>query len=109
METPETPPDQGTPDPPEPLHPDLPALLAAAAEAPPGWSRQVVPESRLDADLRLDECELARLAELLTERFGPAADLAGLRAGLGLAELEALTVADLQRELLPRPSAEAAR
>jgi len=83
------------------VRPELLALLAQAAGAPPGWAEQVTPESRLDADLLLDECELAVLAQLLRERFGDRADLAGLRAGLGLDALEALTVGDLERELLP--------
>lgn len=92
--------DREPPCPDGPLHPELLALLAEAAGAPPGWADRITPGSRLDADLLLDECELAALARLLRERFGPQADLAGLRAGLGLAALEALTVADLQK-LLP--------
>ncbi|WP_157849822.1 hypothetical protein [Streptomyces novaecaesareae] len=87
-----------------PLDPELVALVVEAAGAPPGWARRVTPGARLDGDLLLDEAELATLAELLRERFGPAADLAGLRAGLDLAALEALTVADLQR-LLPEEGA----
>ncbi|WP_188304087.1 hypothetical protein [Streptomyces sp. CBMA123] len=78
----------------------LAALLSEVAGAPPGWEHRLTPDARLDGDLLLDECELAELAARLTERFGPAADLAGLRARLDLAALEALTVADLQA-LLP--------
>ncbi|MEV7353896.1 hypothetical protein [Kitasatospora sp. NPDC091276] len=80
-----------------PLHPELAALLAEAAGAPPGWADRLAPDARLDGDLLLDEGELAALAGRLRERFGPAADLARLRAGLDLAALEALTVADLQK------------
>ncbi|MFD5461966.1 hypothetical protein ACFWIQ_03930 [Kitasatospora sp. NPDC127059] len=76
------------------------ALLAEVATAPPGWEHRLTPDARLDGDLLLDECELAELAARLPERFGPAADLAGLRSRLDLAALEALTVADLQA-LLP--------
>ncbi|MFD4655852.1 hypothetical protein ACFWP2_09475 [Kitasatospora sp. NPDC058444] len=83
-----------------PLNPELVALLVEVAGAPPGWARHVTPHARLDGDLLLDEDELAELAERLRERFGPEADLAALRAGLNLAALEALTVADVQR-LLP--------
>ncbi|MEU9073919.1 hypothetical protein ACFYUY_11635 [Kitasatospora sp. NPDC004745] len=78
----------------------LVALLVEAAGAPPGWAERLTPHARLDGDLLLDECELAALAAALRDRFGPAADLAGLRARLDLPGLEALTVADLQ-ELLP--------
>ncbi|MEU3568480.1 hypothetical protein AB0E96_08640 [Kitasatospora sp. NPDC036755] len=83
-----------------PLNQELVALLVEVAGAPPGWARHVTPGARLDADLLLDEDELAELAARLRERFGPEADLAALRAGLGLAALEALTVADVQR-LIP--------
>ncbi|WP_158844914.1 hypothetical protein [Streptomyces sp. NRRL WC-3742] len=83
-----------------PLHPELITLLAEAADAPPDWAEAITPQSRLDGDLLLDECELAALDALLRARFGPGADLAGLRSGLDLAALEALTVADLHR-LLP--------
>ncbi|RKT08810.1 hypothetical protein BX285_7177 [Streptomyces sp. 1114.5] len=95
------------PEPPDsapPLDPALVAIVVEVAGAPPGWARHVTPDARLDGDLLLDEVELAVLAERLRERFGPAVDLAGLRAGLGLAALEALTVADLQR-LLPEEGA----
>ncbi|MFD8753853.1 hypothetical protein ACFV0O_23170 [Kitasatospora sp. NPDC059577] len=88
----------------EPLDPELVALVVEVAGAPPGWARHVTPDARLDGDLLLDETELAALAGRLRERFGPAADLAALRAGLDLAGLEALTVADLQR-LLPEEGA----
>ncbi|MEU6237789.1 hypothetical protein [Kitasatospora sp. NPDC047058] len=87
--------------PPARVRPDLVELLVAAADAPPQWAALVTPQARLDADLMLDECELAALDALLTERFGSAAGPAALRAGLDLAGLEALTVADVQR-LLPR-------
>ncbi|MCX5214944.1 hypothetical protein OG689_37760 [Kitasatospora sp. NBC_00240] len=83
------------------VHPELVALLVAAAEAPPGWAASVTPQARLDGDLRLDECELAALAGLLRERFGAGADLAALRARLDLAGLESLTVGDLEQALLP--------
>lgn len=83
-----------------PLNPELIALLAEAACAPPGWAEAITPRSRLDGDLLLDECELAALDALLRRRFGPGAALTALRAGLDLAALEALTVADLHR-LLP--------
>jgi hypothetical protein len=88
------------------VRPELLALLAEAAGAPPDWAERITPGSRLDADLLLDECELAHLATLLRQRFGERADLAGLRAGLGLDALEALTVGDLERDLLP-PHADA--
>ncbi|MFJ8473354.1 hypothetical protein [Kitasatospora sp. NPDC094011] len=78
----------------------LTALLTEVAGAPPGWEQRLTPDARLDGDLLLDESELAELAVRLSERFGPAVDLAGLRAGLDLAGLEALTVADVQA-LLP--------
>ncbi|MFJ3220891.1 hypothetical protein ACIPLC_33835 [Kitasatospora sp. NPDC086801] len=87
-----------------PLHPELVALLVEAAGAPPGWADGLTPEARLDGDLLLDEGELAALAGRLRERFGPAADLARLRAGLDLAALEALTVADVQK-LIPEEGA----
>ncbi|WP_329493197.1 hypothetical protein [Kitasatospora herbaricolor] len=83
------------------VHPELVALLVGAAEAPPEWAASVTPQARLDGDLMLDECELAALAVLLRERFGPGADLAALRAGLDLAGLESLTVGALERALLP--------
>ena len=86
------------------MRPELLALLAEAAAAPPGWAERVSAESRLDADLLLDECELAALAVLLRRRFGDRADLAGLRAGLDLDGLAALTVGDLERQLLPQPA-----
>ncbi|MFI8455239.1 hypothetical protein [Kitasatospora sp. NPDC085464] len=95
------------PEPPSsavPLDPELVALVVEVAGAPPGWARHVTPDARLDGDLLLDEAELAALAGRLREHFGPAADLAALRAGLDLAGLEALTVADLQR-LLPEEGA----
>ncbi|MFG2916014.1 hypothetical protein ACGF0D_24400 [Kitasatospora sp. NPDC048298] len=87
-----------------PLSPALVSLLVEVAGAPPGWARQVTPDARLDGDLLLDEGELAELADRLRGRFGPAADLAALRAGLDLAALEALTVADVQR-LIPEECA----
>ncbi|MEU8510442.1 hypothetical protein AB0C76_02475 [Kitasatospora sp. NPDC048722] len=79
------------------VRPDLLALLAEAADAPPGWTARVTPDARLDGDLLLDETELAALAEGLRGRFGARADLAALRARLDLAALEALTVGDVQR------------
>ena len=82
------------------VRPELLALLAEAADAPPGWTDRVTPDSRLDADLLLDECELGALAALLHEHFGERADLPALRAALDLDGLEALTVGDLERELL---------
>ncbi|MCG6497863.1 hypothetical protein [Kitasatospora sp. A2-31] len=90
----------------DPVRPELVALLVEAADAPPGWAERVTPQARLDADLMLDEYELAALDALLVNRFGPSADLGRLRAGLDLAALEALTVADVQRLL---PAAEAGR
>ncbi|MER7757579.1 hypothetical protein [Kitasatospora sp. NPDC097643] len=87
----------------EALHPELVALVVQTSGAPPEWAARVTPDARLDGDLLLDECELAGLAEALRARFGPAADLAGLRAGLDLAALEALTVADVQRLLPEQP------
>ncbi len=101
METPDIPSDQ--------VRSELVELLVQTAEAPADWAALVTPQARLDADLLLDEYELARLAELLLARFGPRADLAALRAGLGLDALEALTVGDLERALLAGTSAEAAR
>lgn len=92
--------DREPPAPERPLNRSLAALLAEVADAPPGWADRLSPDARLDGDLLLDECELDELAVRLPERFGPAADLAGLRAGLDLAALEGLTVADLQA-LLP--------
>lgn len=89
-----------TSEPPRPVAPALVALLVRAAEATEEWAALVTPEARLDRDLKLDECELALLGQLLLENFGPSADLAALRARLDLDELEALTVADLQCELL---------
>jgi hypothetical protein len=83
------------------VRPELVALLVRAAAAADDWAASVTPSSRLDGDLLLDECELALLAQLLLARFGPTADLVALRAGLDLDRLEALTVGDLQRELLP--------
>ncbi|MFC1411633.1 hypothetical protein ACEZCY_20470 [Streptacidiphilus sp. N1-12] len=97
MEPPETPADL--------VRPVLVELLLEAAEAPQEWVELVTPQARLDADLLLDEYELDRLGGLLLARFGPAADLAGLRAGLDLDALEALTVGDLQRALLPQAAA----
>ncbi|MEV7773761.1 hypothetical protein [Kitasatospora sp. NPDC086791] len=94
----------GSPDAAGSSDPRLVALLVEVAGAPPGWAARVTPTARLDGDLLLDETELAALAALLRERFGPAADLAALRAGLDLAALEALTVADLRR-LLPEEDA----
>ncbi|QMU76569.1 hypothetical protein GXW83_13280 [Streptacidiphilus sp. PB12-B1b] len=82
-----------------PVRPDLVALLLTAAQAPPAWAARITTDARLDADLCLDETELALLAGLVRERFGPRADLAGLRAGLDLDGLIALTVGDLQRHL----------
>lgn len=84
------------------VRPELLALLAEAAGAPPGWADQVTAASRLDADLLLDECELAVLAGLLRARFGERADLVALRAELDLDALETLSVGDLERRLLPR-------
>ncbi|MFE6051351.1 hypothetical protein ACFQ6N_11370 [Kitasatospora sp. NPDC056446] len=91
------------PEPPSavpPLDPGLVALVVEAAGAPPEWAHLVTADARLDGDLLLDETELAALARRLRERHGPAADLAAMRAGLDLAGLEALTVADVQR-LIP--------
>ncbi|MEV6976291.1 hypothetical protein [Kitasatospora sp. NPDC093806] len=85
-----------------PVRPAVLALLTEAAQAPPEWGLAVTPQDRLDGDLLLDEVELTTLDCLLRERFGPAADLGALRAGLDLAGLEALTVADVER-LLPAP------
>ncbi|MFI8082307.1 hypothetical protein ACIF6L_16145 [Kitasatospora sp. NPDC086009] len=82
------------------VRPELVALLARAAGAPPEWAALVTPQARLDADLLLDEYELTVLDALLCGHFGAAAGLAAHRAGLDLAELEALTVAEVQR-LLP--------
>ncbi|MFJ7913024.1 hypothetical protein [Kitasatospora sp. NPDC096204] len=93
-------PDPEPPAPASPLNQELVSLLAEVAGAPPGWARQLTPDARLDGDLLLDEDELAELSDRLRGRFGPAADLAALRAGLDLAALEALTVADVQR-LIP--------
>ncbi|MFE6865734.1 hypothetical protein ACFVFS_04195 [Kitasatospora sp. NPDC057692] len=87
-----------------PVRPALVSLLADVAQAPPGWAARVTPQARLDGDLLLDETELAALYEGLRRSFGPAVDLAALRAGLDLAGLEALTVADVER-LLPAEDA----
>ncbi|MFF2041436.1 hypothetical protein ACFVVX_13470 [Kitasatospora sp. NPDC058170] len=91
--------DRIPPNLPDAVSPELLALLVRAAEAAPEWAALVTPQARLDGDLLLDEIELDRLAELLRERFGPAADLGALRAGLDLAGLEALTVARVQQLL----------
>ncbi|MFB7614824.1 hypothetical protein [Kitasatospora sp. NPDC056181] len=90
--------------PPARVRPELVELLVKAADAPPQWAALITPQARLDADLLLDECELALLDTLLTERFGAAAGLAAVRAGLDLSALEALTVADVQR-ILPEGAA----
>ncbi|MFE7563643.1 hypothetical protein [Kitasatospora sp. NPDC057500] len=87
-----------------PVRPALVSLLADVAQAPPGWTARVTPQARLDGDLLLDEGELAALHEGLRRDFGPSVDLAALRAGLDLAALEALTVADVER-LLPAEDA----
>ncbi len=96
--------DRERPVPVPPVLPALVALLAEAAQAPPGWAAGLTGESRLDGDLLLDETELAALHEGLQRSFGPSVDLAALRAGLDLAALEALTVADVER-LLPAEDA----
>ncbi|MFD8594350.1 hypothetical protein ACFV1L_05065 [Kitasatospora sp. NPDC059646] len=80
-------------EPPAALDPGLLAALAEAADALPEWAESLAPGDRLDGDLALDESEFAVLDALLRERFG--ADLAALRAGLGLDGLAALTVGDL--------------
>ncbi|MFE7190058.1 hypothetical protein [Kitasatospora sp. NPDC057541] len=87
-----------------PVRAALVSLLAEAAQAPPGWASRVTPQARLDGDLLLDETELAALHEALRRDFGPSVDLAALRAGLDLAGLEALSVADVER-LLPAEDA----
>ncbi|MFB6891504.1 hypothetical protein ACFCX4_19610 [Kitasatospora sp. NPDC056327] len=84
-----------------PVRPALVSLLAGVAQAPPGWTGLVTPQARLDGDLLLDETELAELHEGLRRLYGPSVDLAALRAGLDLAGLEALTVADVERLLPP--------
>jgi hypothetical protein len=88
---------------PSPVRPDLVELLVTAAGAGPAWAEQITGDSRLDADLLLDETELELLATLLRDRFGARADLVGYRAGLDLDGLIALTVGDLER-LLPEPA-----
>ncbi|MFF1903746.1 hypothetical protein [Kitasatospora sp. NPDC058218] len=92
--------DREPPDSAAPVRPELIALLVEAAGAPPEWAALVTPDARLDADLMLDEYELTALDALLCGHFGAPSGLAALRAGLDLAGLEALTVADVQR-LLP--------
>ncbi|GAA2797439.1 hypothetical protein RMN57_34570 [Kitasatospora sp. CM 4170] len=87
------------------VRPELVALLVEAAGAPPEWAERVTPTALLDADLMLDEHEIAALDALLCSRFGPSAGLARRRAGLDLPALEALTVADVQR-LLPAEEAD---
>ncbi|MFI9331459.1 hypothetical protein ACIGZJ_28470 [Kitasatospora sp. NPDC052868] len=91
--------DRIPPNSPDAVSPELVELLVRAAEAPPEWAALVTPQARLDGDLLLDEIELEQLAELLRERFGAAADLGALRAGLDLAGLEELTVERVQRLL----------
>ncbi len=49
--------------------------------------------ARLEADLRLDSIDFARLADRLTERFN--VDLAGQLAGLDFQELVDYSMADL--------------
>ncbi len=87
-----------------PVRPALLSLLAEVAQAPPGWAAGVTARSRLDGDLLLDEVDLVALHDGLRRRFGPSVDLAALRAGLDLAALEELTVADVER-LLPAEDA----
>ncbi len=51
--------------------------------------------TRLEGDLGLDSVELAALAAVLRDRHGPAVDLIGYVAGLGLDEIIGLTVGDV--------------
>lgn len=63
------------------------------------WVSGITPNARLEGDLGLESIEVAALGGLLRERYGAAADLPGLLAGLELDELIELTVGDLVRHL----------
>jgi acyl carrier protein len=59
------------------------------------WSDPIAPNDRLDGDLGMDSVEFSALRGRLADRWGPAADPLPLLAGLDLAGLTGLTVADL--------------
>src|SRR5262249_29594624 len=51
------------------------------------WVSGITPNARLEGDLGLESIEVAALGGLLRERYGAAADLPGLLAGLGGGQL----------------------
>jgi acyl carrier protein len=77
------------------LFAELTGLLREVTGEDAGWAAAITPQSRLEADLRLESIEFAALAGKVTGRYGREADLLGYVAGLDIDEIIALTVADL--------------
>lgn len=75
--------------------PEIVALLQQATGEDEGWTAQISETTRLDGDLWLDSVELTALHELLRDRYGDHVDLLGFLTGLGLDEIDRLTVHDL--------------
>jgi acyl carrier protein len=63
------------------------------------WAAAVLPESRLEDDLRLESVEVAALGEALRARWG--VDLPAYLAGLDIDQLVDLKVGDLARLVEP--------
>jgi hypothetical protein len=74
---------------------DLAAALAAATGDGSLLTAGVSAATRLEGDLGLDSLDVVALASLLRDRYGPAVDLVGYVAGLGIDEIIELTVGDV--------------
>lgn len=74
---------------------DLAKALADATGDESLLTAGIGPATRLEGDLRLDSVDLAALSAVLSDRYGPAVDLAGHVAGLDIDQLIGLTVADV--------------
>jgi acyl carrier protein len=86
---------------------DVTEALAAATGDESLLRAGVTAGTLLEGHLCLDSVDLAALAALLRDRYGPVVDLAGYVAGLDIDEIIGLTVGDVagyvNRCLLPRP------
>jgi acyl carrier protein len=74
---------------------DVTEALAAATGEESLPRAGITASTRVEGDLCLDSVDLAALAAVLRDRYGPAVDLIGYLAGLDIDEIIRLTVGDV--------------
>lgn len=90
------------------LFTELVGILAATCGEVGQWAGEITPDSRLEADLRMESIEFAVLGEALRARYGDRIRFEEFLADLEIEQLIGLTVADVMSYVAARRMSDSA-